>query len=440
MLKKIIPAFEWLPNYNKVDLRGDLTAGLIVAIMLIPQGMAYAMLAGLPPVMGLYASTVPLLIYAMFGTSPHLAVGPVALVSLLVIAGVSSIAEVGTNEYVSLAILLMLMVGIIQFLMGVLKLGFLVNFLSHVVISGFISAASIIIAFSQTKHLLGVNLSADKNVFFILWESLIRISEINLFTFTLGITSILTIILFKRYFPTVPAPLVVVVLSILIVYNLQLHQKGVNIVGDVPHGMPAISMPNISMELFFALLPTALTISFVGFMESIAMAKVIALKGKYKIEPNKELIGLGLANIGGSFFSGYPVTGGVSRSAVNYQSGAKTPLATMITAVIIFLTLLFFTDLLYYLLIVTLAAIIMVAVFSLIDLREATYLFKNRKIDGSIWILTFLATLIFGIVEGVVAGIVYSLLVFICKSSYLNLREWMVRKELRKSRNKVDHT
>ncbi|WP_096200539.1 SulP family inorganic anion transporter [Bacillus sp. FJAT-45350] len=423
MLKKIIPAFEWIPNYKKSDLNDDMSAGLIVAIMLIPQGMAYAMLAGLPPVIGLYASTIPLLIYALFGTSRQLAVGPVAMVSLLVLAGVSTIAEPGTDEYISLVLLLMLMIGLIQFLMGALRLGFLVNFLSHAVISGFTSAAAIIIGLSQLKHLLGVSLEADKDVFQILLESVSRISEINPITFGIGLGSILLLIVSKKYIPKIPGPLVVVVLSILTIYLLKLQQAGVKIIGEVPQGLPSLSLPAFTLEAFLALLPIAIAISLIGFMESIAMAKAIATKEKYKVVPNKELVGLGLANIGGSFFAGYPVTGGFSRSAINYQSGAKTPLATMITAVLIILTLLFFTGFFYYLPNAVLAAIIMVAVYSLIDVKEAKHLFKVKKIDGWTWIITFIATLTIGIEQGILVGVAFSLLVFIGRSAYPHVAE-----------------
>ena len=423
MLKNWIPALDWLRNYKKSDLSGDMSAGLIVAIMLIPQGMAYAMLAGLPPVIGLYASTIPLIIYALFGTSRQLAVGPVAMVSLLVLAGVSTLADPGSDEFISLVLLLMLMIGVIQFLMGVFRLGFLVNFLSHAVISGFTSAAAIIIGLSQLKHLLGVSLEADKDIFKILFESITRISEINPITFTIGLLSILILISVKKYIPKIPGPLVVVVLSVLTIYLLQLHTLGVKIVGEVPQGLPTLSLPAFSLEAIIALLPIALTISFIGFMESIAMAKAIAAKEKYKVVANKELVGLGLANIGGSFFAGYPVTGGFSRSAVNYQAGARTPLASIITAVLILVTLQFFTGLFYYLPNSVLAAIIMVAVYSLIDVKEAKYLFKVKNVDGWTWVITFIATLAIGIEQGILIGVAFSLIVFIWRSAYPHVAE-----------------
>lgn len=423
MLKKWIPALEWLGSYKKSDLSGDLNAGLIVAIMLIPQGMAYAMLAGLPPVIGLYASTVPLIIYALFGTSRQLAVGPVAMVSLLVLSGVSLLAEPGTDEYISLVLLLMLMIGVIQLLLGIFKLGFIVNFLSHAVISGFTSAAAIIIGLSQLKHLIGVSLEADKNVFLIIGETIRRAGEINPATLAIGLGSIVLLILMKKYVKKIPGPLVVVVLSILAVYLFNLNGLGVKIVGEVPAGLPSLSLPAFQMDALIALVPIALTISFIGYMESIAMAKAIATKEKYKIDPDRELVGLGLANVGGSFFAGYPVTGGFSRSAVNYQAGARTPLASIITALLIILTLLFFTGLFYYLPNAVLAAIIMVAVYSLIDAKELKYLFKVNKVDGLTWLLTFLATLLIGIEQGIIAGAVFSLLVFIRRSAYPHVAE-----------------
>ncbi|ARK30668.1 SulP family inorganic anion transporter [Halalkalibacter krulwichiae] len=422
MFKKFIPALEWIPNYQRTDLRGDMSAGLIVAVMLIPQGMAYAMLAGLPPVIGLYASTIPIIVYALFGTSRQLAVGPVAMDSLLVLAGVSVLAEPGTAEFISLTLLLMLMVGLILFLMGLFRLGFLVNFLSNAVISGFTSAAAITIGLSQLKHLIGVNIVAEQNVFTIVWEAIVRVVEINVVTLLIGLISILLLIGLKRL-PKVPAPLVVVALSILLVFFLRLDHLGVKIVGEVPRGLPPISLPVLSLSSIISLLPIALTISFIAFMEAISVSKAIATKEKYKIVPNQELVGIGLANVAGSFFSAYPVTGGFSRSAVNYQAGARTPLASLITAALIILTLLFFTGLFYYLPNAVLAAIIMVAVYKLIDIKEAKRLFWIRKVDGWTWMVTFAATLVLGIKVGILIGIAFSLLVFLARSAYPHIAE-----------------
>ncbi|WP_443124083.1 SulP family inorganic anion transporter [Halobacillus sp. B29] len=409
---------HWLFNYEKRHLKNDFSAGLIVAIMLIPQGMAYSMLAGLPPVIGLYASTIPLIIYALLGSSKQLAVGPVAMVSLLVLSGVSTMAEPGSGEYISLVLLLSLMVGVIQLSMGLLRLGFVVNFLSHAVISGFTSAAALIIGLSQLKNLIGVDLAGQKNIFIILSDAVTRISEINWTTFAIGIGSILLLVIFKKKAPQFPAPLVVVVASTLLVYFFKLEERGISIIKDVPDGLPALSVPAFNMDSVMALLPIALTISFVGFMESIAVAKAIASKEKYKVDSNQELTGLGAANIVGSFFSASPVTGGFSRTAVNYQAGAKSGLASIITAVLIMITLLFFTGLFYYLPNAVLAAIIMVAVFGLINVKEAKHLFRIKKTDGLILVLTFVATLVTGIESGILIGAGAALLLFIWNSAY----------------------
>jgi sulfate permease, SulP family len=422
VLKKFIPALGWLKNYQKQDLKGDFSAGLIVAIMLIPQGMAYAMLAGLPPVIGLYASTIPLIIYALFGSSRQLAVGPVAMVSLLVFTGVSALADPGTEEFVSLALLLALMVGVIQLTMGLFRLGFLVNFLSHAVISGFTSAAALIIGLSQLKHLMGINIPRG-SVFLTLSEAAKNITDTNLITLLIGAGSIAILLFFKMKMKKFPAPLVVVVGGTLLVSFLNLKDQGVKIVGEVPMGLPVMSLPAMSFEAIMALLPIALTISFVGFMESIAVAKAIASKEKYKVNSNQELNGLGLANIIGSFFSAYPVTGGFSRSAVNYQAGARTGLATIITAVIIIISLMFFTPLFYYLPQAVLAAIIMVAVFGLIDVKEAIHLFKVKQADGWTLLITFIATLTLGIEQGILVGVAVSLLLFIWRSAYPHMAE-----------------
>lgn len=417
MLKKYIPAFEWLATYKKSYFKKDFLAGLIVAIMLIPQGMAYAMLAGLPPVIGLYAATIPAIIYALFGTSRQLSVGPVALVSIIVFSGVSALADPGTEEYISLVLLLMLLIGLIQFLLGFLRLGFIVNFISHAVMSGFISAAAVIISFSQLEHLLGINIESDY-IFLIFIEALSKLNEINKTVFILGIVSTLILILIKKYLPNLPGPLVVVILSMLVVYLGQLQTYGVTIVGNVPQGLPGLSLPNINLDSVIKLLPIALTISFIGFMESISMGKVIASKQNYNINPSKELVGLGLANTIGSFFSGYPVTGSFSRSAVNYEAGARTQLSSIMTALFIILTLLFFTNFFYYLPQTVLGAIIIVAVYGLIDIKEVKYLLTVKKLDGWTWIVTFIATLTIGVEFGIVTGLAFSLLTLLGRSAY----------------------
>jgi len=417
-MKSYFPFLNWMSSYNKKDLNGDISAGLTVGVMLIPQGMAYSMLAGLPPIYGLYASTIPLIIYALFGTSRQLAVGPVAMVALLISSGVGAIAAIGSEDFISLAILLALMVGVIQFAMGAFRLGFLVNFLSHPVIAGFTSAAALIIGFSQLKHLFGVNIPRGK-VHETIMHLFEQIGDTNWYTFAVGAGAIVILLLIKKFAKKVPGPLIAVFLSILVVVVFGLDELGVSIVGDVPGGLPSFSAPAWSMDSMKALLPTALAISFVGFMESIAVAKAIQAKHKnYLVVPNQELIGLGLANILGSFFKAFPVTGGFSRTAVNDQAGARTGLASIISAVLIILTLLFLTEYFYFLPKAVLASIIFVAVFGLIDIKEAKHLWATDKRDFALFMITAIATLILGIEEGILIGVAISLIYVIYHVSY----------------------
>lgn len=417
-IKKWIPATEWLSTYNSKTLKSDLGAGLTVGVMLIPQGMAYAMIAGLPPIYGLYASTIPLIIYALFGTSRQLAVGPVAMVSLLTATGIGAMAEGGTETYILLAVTLALFVGLIQFLLGAFRLGFLVNFLSHPVISGFTSAAALIIGLSQLKHLLGVNIPRSHHVHEIIINAIEQFGSINWLTFAIGIGGIIIIKAIKNWNKAIPAQLVAVVVGILVVWQGGLVNEGVKIVGEIPKGLPQLMMPSFEMNDWQALLPIALTIALVSFMESIAVAKAIQSKHKnYKIIPNQELIGLGLANIGGAFFQSYPTTGGFSRTAVNDQAGAKTGIASVISAAFIILTLLFLTPLFYYLPKAILASVIMVAVFGLIDYKEAIHLWKSDRSDFWMLLATFVATLSLGIEQGIGIGVILSLAMVIYRTT-----------------------
>ena len=423
-IKDYLPILDWLPNYDKRNLSGDLSAGLTVGVMLIPQGMAYAMIAGLPPIYGLYASTLPLIIYALLGTSRQLAVGPVAMVSLLTATGVGTLAVGGTETYILLAITLAFLVGLIQFLLGAFRLGFLVNFLSHPVISGFTSAAALIIGLSQLKHLLGVDIARSHHVHEILWQAMQKIGEINWPTFAIGIGGILLIKGVKRLNKSIPGPLLAVVFGIAVVWSGGLVEQGVKIVGAVPGGLPSFGMPSFQLSTIQDLLPIALAIALVSFMESIAVAKAIQAKHKdYKIVANQELIALGAANIGGSFLQSYPVTGGFSRTAVNDQSGAKTGLAAMISAGLIVLTLLFLTPLFYYLPKAILASVIMVAVFGLINFKEAQHLWNSDRGDFWMLIITFLATLGLGIEQGIGIGVLLSLAMIIFRTSRPHMAE-----------------
>ena len=395
-------------------------AGFTVGIMLIPQGMAYAYIAGLPPVYGLYAGLVPQIIYAFLGTSRQLAVGPIATDSLLVATGVSVLAVAGTDHYIALAILLAFLVGIIQFCFGLMRLGFLVNFIARPVISGFTSAAALIIGLSQLKHLTGIALPNSAHVHTLLYEFFRHAQAIHVPSVCIGLLGILLLKLLKKYQPALPAALLLVVLGILAVWGFHLEALGVKIIQDIPSGLPSFGLPSLDWGNIKALIPMAFTLAIIAFMEAIAIAKAMQNRNKnlaQDLDPNQELIALGMANILGSFFKAYPSTGGFSRTAVNQQAGAKTGVAALISASLMVLTLLFLTPLFYYLPKAILASIIMVAVFKLIDLGYPRFLWKVKKDDFWMLIFTFIATLSIGIWQGVLLGMVLSLFLVIYQTS-----------------------
>ena len=411
------PILEQLRTYGRADAQGDLSAGLTVAVMLIPQGMAYALIAGLPPIYGLYASLVPLAVYAFFGTSRQLSVAPVAIVALLTAAGVAPLADGDPQRYVHLAIGLALMVGVLQLVLGLARFGFLTNFLSHPVLAGFTSAAALIIGFSQLKYLLGVALPRSHYIHEILWSAVQEAGNIHVPTLAIGLGGIAILVGLRRVSRAIPGALAAVAVSTVVVWAWDLHEAGVQIVGDVPRGLPAPILPGLSLADVRSLLPSALVISLVGFMESFAVAKVYASRNRYSVDANQELIALGLANVAGAFFRSFPTTGGFSRTAVNAESGARSQIAGLISAVIIGLTLLLLTPVFYYLPSAILAAIVMVAVAGLLDWKEARFLWRVDRRDFAMMMLTFAATLLLGIEIGILVGITAALIVVIHRSS-----------------------
>lgn len=417
-LDQFFPILQWLPGYTKKDFRSDFIAGLTVGVMLVPQGMAYGLLAGLPPIYGLYSGIIPMFLYAFFGTSRQLSVGPVALVSLLILSGVGEFAEPGTDYFVTLAISTALIAGIIQILLGLFRLGFLVNFLSHPVISGFTSAAALIIAFSQAANLFGIKAPRSNIIHEIVGFLIAHISEIHFLTLIIGIGGIVFMMLIKKIHKSIPNALVTVIVGTLIVWALRLDEQGVQIVGVVPEGLPLFGIPKFDLQTVQDLLPLAITICIISFIESLAITKTIESQHKeYKVVPNQELFALGITKIGGAFFHSFPTTGSFTRSAVNNESGARTGMASIISAILISLTLLFLTPLFYYLPKALLASIIVVAVRNLIDYQEAIHLWKTDKKDFVSLMGTFVATLTLGIQMGVFTGLVLSLLLIIYNSS-----------------------
>jgi SulP family sulfate permease len=417
-IKELIPILEWLPNYNSSRLKGDFIAGITVSIILIPQGIAYALIAGLPPIYGLYCALVPQLVYAIFGSSRQVAIGPVAMDSLIVATGVSTLALAGSDSYIAIAILLAFMVGFIQFLLGVFRLGFIVNFLSKPVISGFTSAVALTIGINQFRNLFGVDFIQSDQIQYVLEDIWFNIIDFNSHTTVIGLISVGVIILLRRINKKIPNALLVVVVGILTIRYFGDEFSDVAIVKDIPSGLPSFSFPEMDISQMRELLPIALTLVMVGYLETISIGKSLEAKqDEYKLRPNQELIALGLSNMLGSWFKAYPSTSSFSRSAINQESGATTGMASLVSVVMVLLTLLFLTPLFYHLPKTVLAAIIIVAVFGLVNIKEAIFLWKANNLDFWLLVITFFSTLLFGIEYGIMIGVGLSLIILIFRTS-----------------------
>ena len=427
-----LPFLEWGRQYNRETLTNDLVAALIVTIMLIPQSLAYALLAGLPPEVGLYASVTPLLLYAILGSSRVLAVGPVAVVSLMTAATVAQHATVGTHAYWQVAITLAFLSGGILLLMGLLRLGFLANFLSHPVISGFISASGLLIALSQMKTIMGVK--AEGHNFIDLFLSLAhQINSLHVLTLVVGVSATAFLFWVRKGLKsllvnvglniklaevlTKAGPVVAIALTTFLAWFLDWQNQGVKLVGTVPQGLPPASMPLWDLDLWQELLVPAILISVIGFVESVSVGQTLAAKRRQRIEPDQELVALGASNLAASFTGGFPVTGGFARSVVNFEAGAVTPAAGVFTAVGITLASLFLTPALFYLPQATLAATIVVAVLSLVDFEILKSTWRFSKLDFIAVATTLLGTLLVGVESGLVMGVLASLALFLFRAS-----------------------
>ena len=432
MLKQYFPIFEWSRSYNREVFSVDILAAVIVTIMLIPQSLAYALLAGLPPEVGLYASMAPLLIYAVFGTSRTLAVGPVAVASLMTAAAVGQLATQGTPEYLGAAIVLAFVSGLMLTVMGLLRLGFLANFLSHPVISGFVTASAIIISAGQLKNLTGVPINGH-NLLDILSSFFRQIDQFNIPTALIGVAAVIFLywarkrvkpLLLQRGFSAKfadvgakMAPILSITVTTLIVFLLGLDHSGVKIVGDIPNVLPTIGLPVFDLALWKEVATPALLISIVGYVETISVAQTLAAKRRQRIDPDQELIALGTANIGSAMSGGFPVTGGFSRSVVNFEAGAQTPAAGAFTAIGIGIATVFLTPLLFFLPKATLGATIFVAVLSLVDLKTIRHIYHYSKADFAAMCATIALTLLIGVEVGITAGVAISLFLHLQRTS-----------------------
>ncbi|MDO6824306.1 SulP family inorganic anion transporter [Marinobacter sp. 1_MG-2023] len=430
--KRYLPILQWAPKYGRSKATSDLVAAVIVTVMLIPQSLAYALLAGLPAQVGLYASILPLVVYAIFGTSRTLSVGPVAVVSLMTAAALAPLAEAGSPEYVAGAILLAIMSGLMLTMMGILRLGFLANFLSHPVISGFITASGIVIAASQLKHIFGVQASGQ-NLLEIGQSLILALGDTNLPTLAIGAGALLFLMFARKQLKpllirsgvgarsadilTKTAPILAVLLTTLVAWQLQLDTRGVRLVGVVPSGLPELTMPPMDWGLWQQLAVSALLISVVGFVESVSVGQTLAAKRRQRIDPDQELIGLGTANLSAGFSGGMPVTGGFSRSVVNFDAGAETPAAGAYAAVGIALATLFLTPAIAFLPQATLAATIIVAVATLVDLPALGRTWRYSRTDFGAMLVTIVLTLAHSVEAGIIAGVALSIGLFLYRTS-----------------------
>jgi sulfate permease, SulP family len=431
-VRRFMPMFDWLSTYSQKTLSEDMLAAVVVTIMLIPQSLAYAMLAGLPPQVGLYASVLPLFAYALFGSSRALAVGPVAVISLMTASAVSKIAAPGTIDYATAAILLAFMSGLMLVVMGVLRFGLIANFLSHPVISGFITASGLLIAAGQLKHVLGIKADGD-NLIHLLKGIGQHLAETNLTTVSIGVATtaflfwsrsgLKPLLVARGHSPssvnmlTKAAPVAAVAVTTFLTWAFGLVNHGVKIVGAIPQGLPPLTMPSFDLALWQQLAVSALLISVVGFVESVSVGQTLAAKRRQRIVPNQELIGLGASNIAAAFTGGYPVTGGFARSVVNFDAGAATPAAGVFTAIGILVAALLLTPFLYNLPQATLAATIIVAVLSLVDLGALKRTWDYSQSDFTAMAATIVMTLASGVEIGIVTGVLVSVALHLWRTS-----------------------
>lgn len=406
------PPVEWLRGYRVGDLARDTAAGLTTAALLIPQGLAYAALAGLPPEVGLYASLAPLVLYALFGTCRQMSVGPSTLDSLLVASIVSSFSLAGSQDYIVTAASLALLAGAIQLGLGLLKAGFLVNFLSSPVICGFAAAAALLTALSQMPALLGISVAAGGNVWQTSWGVLQGIGSTSGITLAVAAVAI-GLFLLGKWLRAFWLPLLIMVVGVVVARELDLGGRGVDLVGIVASGLPRPSLPGLDLDLLVALLPGALTLALVGYMQSITLAKRMSTKYRYRIDPDQEMRALGLANLASGMTQGYSVTGGLSRTLVNANAGAKTPISSVVAAVAVAAVLVWAAQYFEHLPRVLLAALIITSVLSLVDVAEIRRIFRVRRAEGGLLLLTFAATLVLGIQTDLLLGIGASILLFI---------------------------
>ncbi len=414
---KYFPFLNWLPSVNRSTLKADFIAGITGAVIVLPQGVAFALIAGLPPIYGLYTAMVTPIVAALFGSSYHLISGPTTAISIVVFSSVSDFAVPGTQQFIQLALTLTLIAGLFQFLLGLTRMGILINFVSHSVIIGFTSGAAILIASSQIKHFLGITVPTGSD-FWHSWQFImLNLGQTNTIALLIGLITLLSAILIKKFWPKAPNMLLAMVLGSLAFILLNAGQNFVAVIGSLPSHLPPFSMPTITREIIRDISPNAFAVALLGLIEAVAIARSVGSKSGQRINGNQEFIGQGLSNIVGSFFSSYAGSGSFSRSGINYQAGAKTPMAAIFAAIILMFVIMFIAPLAAYLPMSAMGGIILLVAYNLIDVKHIKKILKASKAETTVMTITFIATLTIDLEFAIYIGVIFSLVFYLQRTS-----------------------
>jgi len=418
-INRYLPFLIWGANLNKQSLMADFMAGLTGAVVVLPQGIAYALIAGLPPEYGLYTAIITPIIAALFGSSFHLISGPTAAISIVVFSVANNIANntaIESSEFIGIVLTLTLLTGIIQYLFGLMRLGSLVNFISHTVVVGFTTGAALLIATSQFKYVLGVEIASDNHFFASWWQLIQRLSETNFYTLSIALVTLVSIQLMKRFNPKLPVMLLGMIVGSLFTWLINGKEHGVPLVGELPNMIPQMSLPPLSFDLMTSLLPGAMAVAILGLVEALAIARAIGARSGQRIEGDKEFMGQGLSNIVGSFFACYAGSGSFTRSGVNYDAGAKSPMAAIFAALLLILILLTIPQITEFLPLPVMAAAILLIAFNLVDITSIRHIFSDKE-ESAILLVTFISTLTIALEFAIYFGVILSLILYLRRTS-----------------------
>jgi len=416
-LLALFPFLSWFRLTSKDSLKADMMAGITGAVIVLPQGVAFATIAGLPPEYGLYTAMVTPVIAALFGSSHHLVSGPTTAISIVIFSAVSHHADPGTPEFISIALTLTFLAGVYQLSFGLARLGALVNFVSHTVVIGFTAGAAILIATSQMKHILGIAIPKGES-FLHTWLNIFNgVGSSNVYLLLIAISTLLTALLVKKYLPKIPNLLIGMVVGSVIAYLLKDSVEGIALVGEIPGRLPPLSKPDFSFETITALAPEAFAVALLGLIEAVSISRAVATKSNQRINSNQEFVGQGMSNVVGSFFSSYAGSGSFTRSGINYEAGAKTPMSAIFAAVFLLIIVLLIAPLTAYLPVAAMGGVILLVAYNLIDFHHIEMILKNSKSEATILIVTFLSTLFLELEFAIYMGVLLSLVFFLKKTS-----------------------